>query len=63
MANGGKPLPSSRIQKSAGNHEYKPVSANNGGSIVLEFSDEDDEDDNLSLGVISWPYLKSEDKK
>jgi len=53
MANGGKPLPSSRIQKSAGNHEYKPVSANNGGSIVLEFSDEDDEDDNLSLGVIS----------
>ena len=56
MANGNKPLPSSRIQNSAMIHEYKPVSANNGGSIVLEFSDEDDDDDDLGLGVISWPY-------
>ena len=53
MANGNEPLPSSKSRKSAGNHEYKPVSAKNGGSIVLEFSDEDDDDDDLEFGVVS----------
>ena len=41
------------MQSGAANHEYKPVSASNGGSIVLEFSDEEDDEDDLDLGVIS----------
>ena len=53
FANGNKPLPSSRMQSGAASHEYKPVSASNGGSIVLEFSDEEDDEDDLDLGVIS----------
>ena len=53
MANGGRPFPSSRNHNNAEIHEYKPVSANNGGSIVLEFSDEDDDDDDLGLGAIN----------
>lgn len=41
------------MQSGAASHEYKPVSAKNGGSIVLEFSDEEDDEDDLDLGVIS----------